>query len=330
MCNGIFQGLLLGCVVLNTTVGRDNLRRAVHLGLGKGYVLMGFRRVMVTHRDLDGVACGIIGKAAYPELEVFYENYDTVDKRLEEVLKSLLDNKEFGIVYITDLSPKQQHIVDMLDKFNTGDARSVLLLDHHQTAKDRLKDYSWANFKTDCCGAMILFDWLMGCTCAPRVQRFRVFIKLVNDYDMWHHNYPESRLLNYLLAAMGMELFIKRCLTRPADYINETDDLLIKIHMQKLEKYCKRSLETMVEHRDEYGYRVGVVFCENHYASEVGHYILSRADLDYVAMIDMRRMSVSMRSKKVDIGKIAEAKGGGGHKLSAGYNIQTQNVGGLL
>ena len=289
---------------------------------------MEMRRVMVTHKDLDGVACGIIGKAAYPELEVYYEGYDTVDDRLTEILTSFKD--EGGIIYITDLSPKSPITAKMLDKFNNQSFRSVLLLDHHESAKERLQKYGWANFNIGVCGAMILYTWLSGCTCAHRIKRFSEFIKFVNDYDMWEHKYPESKQLNYLLAEMGRELFIERCLTRPAEYINDTDELFIRVHVKKLDKYCESSIKSTISHFDEDGRKVGVVFCDNMYASEVGNHILDNSTFDYVAMIDMRRMTVSLRSRIVDVGAIAVSKGGGGHKRSAGYKIKVENVGGLL
>lgn len=94
------------------------------------------------------------------------------------------------------------------------EARSVLVLDHHKTAQDDLKDImtppatwsSWiapitwtgpnlrAIFDMNRSGAGITWDYLIGGTRSP-------IIKLIEDRDLWRFSLPDSRAFHALLTS---------------------------------------------------------------------------------------------------------------------------------
>jgi nanoRNase/pAp phosphatase (c-di-AMP/oligoRNAs hydrolase) len=72
---------------------------------------------------------------------------------------------------------------------------------------------------------------------------------------------------------------------------------------------------------DNEGLEAFIVFSEE-YSSELGNYIIKELGADYVVMINMQRMKVSLRSRKdINVRSIAEMNGGGGHKNAAGFSI---------
>lgn len=81
---------------------------------------------------------------------------------------------------------------------------------------------------------------------------------------------------------------------------------------------------------DQFGKTFGYVFAER-YFSELGNRLCKlRPEIEYVAMIDISKGTVSYRSVKEDIdlgGEIAHSLGGGGHKKSAGSTFNAVEVG---
>ena len=128
-----------------------------------------------------------------------------------------------------------------------------------------------------------------------------------------------------LFHLLGIDRFEKRFYERPYDGFTETETLLIELEEERKNAYIKKAVRNMVTIQDKHGLTASVVFAES-YTSELGNRIIAEGSADYVMLINPQQKKVSLRSSPdVDIRKIAEANGGGGHKNAAGFSIRQEN-----
>jgi len=86
---------------------------------------------LFTHTDLDGVSCGIIGKLAFPEINIEYCDYDNVNDKIKQYIESE-EYKDYDTIFITDISVNEE-VAKLIDNVFTQEHEFVLL-DHHKTA----------------------------------------------------------------------------------------------------------------------------------------------------------------------------------------------------
>jgi Predicted phosphohydrolase (DHH superfamily) len=144
-------------------------------------------KVLITHNDFDGVTCAILFKIIHPNGTYYLENYDTVDNRIKQVLEERPD-----FLYITDISPQSEEVIELLNKFG-----NVRLFDHHKTAL-HLNNLPWATVDTTKCGAYLFYEYLLSFPKTEPLTMWRELVFCANDYDLWLHFDPHSKVLNLL------------------------------------------------------------------------------------------------------------------------------------
>ncbi|MDD5705962.1 MAG: hypothetical protein PHR35_08560 [Kiritimatiellae bacterium] len=158
------------------------------------------------------------------------------------------------------------------------------------------------------------------------VDRPPYVVVLVDDYDTWRHMYPESRLFN-----LGSQIqdtapragFWERCLLEVG-----------AVHAVVTNGAAIASYEKARNARSlaEYGYWAilsmkespwGVLCLEGVRGIDAfGEYALKRLPLLAAYRHDGQRFHVSLYSSMVDVSKIAQQYGGGGHKGAAGFSCE--------
>lgn len=274
--------------------------------------------MLVTHTDFDGITCAVLFKAVWPEGEVFFENYDSVNNRLWQITHDYPGAE----LYITDISPDDPELVEQLEKLN------VKLFDHHKTAL-HFKKYPWATVDTTRCGAALFWFWLYALNheniVKVKVQRYDRLAWHANDYDTWKHESPLSKDINSLLYILGRDRFIQRFLENPDPVFSSGEQLMLQLEQEKEDRYIQNIIDGDINpHWDTEGRSYALVFAEQ-YTSQVGHRILERfpTAIDYVAIVNFLYGTVGLRSRKggVDISEIAKRYGGGGHPGAAGFPL---------
>lgn len=264
--------------------------------------------ILITHDDLDGAGCAVLGTAAYDKIQVYICNYETVNN---VVLDVLVGPDE---ILITDISvnPEVAEKIDSRGK--------VTLLDHHKTAA-WLNRYPWAKVDSSCCGTMHLFNYLS--QNHRKLKKYRDFAAVVNDYDLWLHKDFRSRQLNRLYYILGPHRFTKRFAADGRVKFRPEEKFLLELEEEKIQEYCFRAAG--YEETDRYGNRYLIVFAER-YTSELGEYLLERhPQCAYVMIINAHQCptKVSLRSRgDIDVAAIAREYGGGGHKAAAGFVVK--------
>jgi len=175
----------------------------------------------------------------------------------------------------------------------------------------------------------MLFDVLMlkamtskGTDEMSKILEYSFFARIVNDYDMWIHEYPESKEFNQLFYLIGRDRYVARMLDNPKVELTSKERILLDVENEKKQRYLEKINKNVMKSGE-----IGIVFAED-YTSELGHYILEQnQQLKGVVVINMAMSKVSLRSiPDYDISPIAVSYGGGGHKNACGFELKFDKI----
>ena len=272
---------------------------------------------LITHTDLDGVSCAIVGGDYFDEM--FFVDYGEVTETVFELLNS---EEPF---YITDLGITEE-VADAID----ASLNEVVYIDHH-TSNEWLNKYDWAYVWPELFGVResatsLLFGYMKSNDLEVNVNTS--FVDLVRSYDTWEWKETgniKARDLARLFKELGREQFIEE---NPRGVVQFTSEQIYLLDM--LKKKIQRKTDSI--ELDEYqigDYNFGIGFCEE-YISEIANKLCEKHDFDGVALINPGRKAVSLRTNRNDInlGELASKFGGGGHPKAAGfrYDIDLKEV----
>ena len=245
-------------------------------------------------------------------------------------------------VLIMDVSYKLQVFKDITSK-----AKSVTFIDHHISNIQDIKNYAKTKNKVriiydeNRCGATLTWKYFF-----PR-KVMPLFLKYIEDNDTGTWQYDKTKPFifalesNYLLIPSLSNLSKWKSLlkkTTVAKLVKEGYTIK-KYHDNLVNKNAKKySLELFPSSKiyNKYSdfftkigqYRVAV-FCGMNSPSvtSMGNKLLSSVDCDFVMIwtlnIDRKEYVISMRSKTIDISKIAKLFGGGGHQLAGAFSFSS-------
>lgn len=252
------------------------------------------------------------------------------------VLPPYTDDRD---VILVDFSYKRSVIVERA-KYT----RSILILDHHASAIDDLKDLpEGVTFisSLEQSGAGLAFEYashnnhhlVRG---PENWQRFirnhpsaDAVVKLVEDYDLWRFDYTQTKAFKEGLMSQGL-LTVE--LKSAFDILNSVAGSAVEYAriLQRGETildYRNQCIESMVKYGTRTGYideyRVPIINVPRMFSSDVGNF-LARGHPFAACYCDTERgREYSLRSTKkgVDVSEIAKRFGGGGHRNSAGFTV---------
>lgn len=132
----------------------------------------------------------------------------------------------------------------------------------------------------------------------------------------------EANDLNKLFSIVGIDSYIDKYskLFDKEELFDSNDKYLIELRTKEETDLIELSDKSLII-REKDGYKFGIVF-GNKFFSIIGNTLCKRhLDIDYMMLIDVLNQSVSLRSIKVDVSKIAKSYGGGGHEFAAGFSL---------
>lgn len=256
------------------------------------------------------------------------------------------ENKD---VIIMDVAYKKEILREIFDK-----AKSVVFIDHHITIKndvdelyDKYKNKVKIIYDVKESGSSLTWKYFF------KNKELPDFIKYIKDNDIgeWKlkHTKPFIYALrvkyniseNYEDIKQWMKLFNKNILKKIINLGEIYEEFAEKQLEENSKKYSLELFpsEKLYEKFTDYfakpgQYRVAVVCgqgCPN--SSLLGNKIVDIVDCDFVILwtynMDRKDYVLQFRSKEVDVGKMAQIFGGGGHTLASAcsfsaneYNIQ--------
>lgn len=266
---------------------------------------------------MDGAGCAILFLVMGGQKEnIRFVGPESVSKVVNE-----LANTYSGHLLFADVSVNEEDAKVLNER---GD---VTLIDHHQTAM-HLKKYPWAHISageagdtgagTACGTLMMQQHYLLQ---HSEIAEYEGMARMIDDHDRWIHKNPMSQKFADFHYLTNTDYFISRFLNDSRVRLDDMMETILEIDEVKKQEYFRNKINdtTVIE---KPGMKIGVVLGSK-YISECCHHVLNNhpKELDVFVMINAEGNKVSLRSKKdgVDVSKIAQLNGGGGHTSAAGF-----------
>jgi hypothetical protein len=237
---------------------------------------------------------------------------------------------EGQLVVFADIAPQRDELRALAET-----SAQVVVLDHHVTARDRLAaDPALANllaagghelrFDLDHSGAMLAWRWFHPSQPAPELLRY------VEDQDLWRFQLPRSLEVNAAIAAHPMRFEAWEALARlGAEELAREGEPIVRLDRIEVERALRTAHPVALP-----GGRIEAVNAQRG-RSAIGHELARRAAYGrrwgLVYRLAGRRVDVSLYSLgDLDVAKVAEGFGGGGHRNAAGFQLSLEAWLGLL
>ncbi len=199
-------------------------------------------------------------------------------------------------------------------------AKSITILDHHESQQEAIKLASTYVYETDHSGCVIAWKYFFPKKPVPQL------LLAVEDSDLFLFKRAFTKEISAFLGLYDLDFFVWSKLAAGCEqkkkyisYIQQGKTLLAGKN-KEIEKMILRNAEEIVLD----GYRVIVVNASMYY-SEAGNKIYKQwPDVPFAVVWYHRggKIHVSLRSDcSIDVSKIALKYGGGGHPGAAGFSF---------
>lgn len=212
------------------------------------------------------------------------------------------------------------------------DAKYLVVLDHHKSAKEALNDLNSENshivFDMERSGAQISWDY-----CYPNQKR-PWFVEYVADRDLWKHELPNTKEIseamhynNYFNFEKLTNLFNSDNYETDVNFLATNGKLLLEIKKKNCDYYTSQAKMTRFKVTDS-EYLVAMACVPRDIRSDVCNQIAQTYDCDFAGSywydFQSKEWWISFRATNdnYDLSKItAMLPNGGGHPKAAGFTI---------
>jgi oligoribonuclease NrnB/cAMP/cGMP phosphodiesterase (DHH superfamily) len=228
------------------------------------------------------------------------------------------DVASYDNIYILDLDVSQKSL-ELVDKPN------ITIIDHHTTHVENKNKYKNAKvYVTEypSCAKLVykLFKKKLDNVVDSNKKKL---LLLVDDYDSWTHQYPQSKQLNYIYwnyQGDRLQAFMKDFQFGFKGFTPDQSNI-VKFYENKL----KKTISNLSYHRATISIQKQDVKCVCTFAdtliSDIGNHLIDIGyDIGFVVNLSSNRVSVRKnKSCSIDLGKLSKwLIDGGGHECAAG------------
>jgi oligoribonuclease NrnB/cAMP/cGMP phosphodiesterase (DHH superfamily) len=222
------------------------------------------------------------------------------------------------------LKGREVYFLDLVYKLDVmksivGQASKVIVVDHHATAKDAVGLAKESLYDMNHSGAYLSWKYFHPGKAVPRL------LLHIEDEDLWKFKMPHTAAVNARMELLGFDFkiwdkaikdFEKAALR--AKFVDEGELL-----REYRTSFCVRLIRENASPVKFLGYKALAVNAARPFGSEIGHMLCKmRPPLSIVWQESGSVVHVSLRSDgTVDVAKIAQRFGGGGHKAASGFNL---------
>jgi len=241
----------------------------------------------------------------------FKKTADYVELSHQSLPPSLFNNKE---IYMIDFA----YPASLMKKIRKN-AKKLIVLDHHISSKNDIKEADVFVFDNNKSGAVLAWEYFYKNKKIPNLAKY------IQDRDLWTWKLPHSR---ELLSAVDLRKQDFKTWQKIAeDFQNavkrkkyyQEGVLLLKYRDELVDRLVKNHMKASFCGHD------ALVVNSPIFESEIGGYLVEKGAKIVIIWRYVRDgIRVSLRSaKNVDVSKISEKYGGGGHKNASGFLIKT-------
>ena len=227
-------------------------------------------------------------------------------------------------IYFLDICPQKDALTQVLDLVHTG-GKKVYVLDHHKSALDFLTDMEHPALVKFCdnerSGAGLAWDYVYGDS-EPRPD----LVNFVEDRDLWRFKLEDTRVFASFLFSLEYD-FMRWDLVHRDLQVEEHREAIFEQGEAITRKHYKDTAELVANGHDWQvigGWEVPTINAPYFYASELGHALCKEVPFAAVWYERQGQRHYSLRSEEnvgLDVSKIAQMYGGGGHRHAAGFSI---------
>jgi len=224
-------------------------------------------------------------------------------------------------VYVLDFSFPRATLLDMAQQ-----ARELVLLDHHLTAAEELRDLPFVHIDQNKCGALLAWEYFHPHESPPlllqhinerdlgrwRLTDSRAYLRWIDDIPRTFRNWDRLAQMGFGPYQIAIKLGAHR-LAQESDRIEALARGAIPLRLLSLSTLAVRCPPSLV--------------------CEMGPLLARRSGAVGLCWTPLPgdRVRVSVRSVAgIDVSQVAKSFGGGGHAQAAGFVLQTSTFNTLL
>jgi len=219
------------------------------------------------------------------------------------------------IVYLIDFSLPSADIKKLQKQGN-----QVIAIDHHVSSAESVKSADRSLYDIKHSGAMLAWFYFFPTKPVPTL------IKYIEDQDLWNFKLPQTQPLTMYINTIDFDFKLWNKLAK--DLKNTTTKKKLIATGQSLLKYRDRLIDRSVEHKLYFvkfeDYTVPVInLSSKSITSKLGQVLYEKYPPLAIVWSEtgtIRNFSIRGNGK-VDVAKMAEKFGGGGHHNAAGFSL---------
>ena len=278
--------------------------------------------VIYHHPCVDGYSAAFVAKLYVPNIKL-------IPKKINNTPINYDDIKDKNVLMVDILTEDYEQIKSY--------AKNLIILDHHVTNQKKLVDVSYAYFDMNKSGVGLAWEYFF-----KTDDKMPMFLKAVQDRDIWTWIYPESRnLTDGLYEELELDDLKFEIFTNLMDeYLNKIPErpLFMKYYTlgETLNRIKQKNIESIVKNPNNkyeiilnsYIYKIYIFNNSGNIVSDLGNYVIANMECDFVIIWnynhndELYKYSLRSNDKKADVSEIAKLFGGGGHRNAAGLSSE--------
>ncbi|MFT5036876.1 MAG: oligoribonuclease NrnB/cAMP/cGMP phosphodiesterase (DHH superfamily) [Candidatus Azotimanducaceae bacterium] len=257
--------------------------------------------------------------AAYAAWKKFADTASYIPCKNQEDMPEGLTDKE---IYIVDYSYSKEVLQKLVDT-----NKSVVVIDHHASARDAVESFDGNIFDNDHSGAVLAWKYFHPDLTVPPLLEY------VEDHDLWRFSLPENREFCVALGLYPMDFESWDVLIEKLKYEDERINFIAKGAL--IAKFEDKIVDGMMEYKERVlfeGSEVWALNVSRTYRSILGNRLAGlnlQEEQTPIGIVYYRyggHVHISLRSHgDADVMQIARKYGGGGHKNAAAFRVDSFN-----
>ncbi len=262
--------------------------------------------IVLYHDDLDGFG------AAWAAWKKIGNKADYLPVDFGKPMPTGLKNKE---IYILDFCYSEVETKALLNN-----NKRVVVIDHHITRKGIfkiLKEYIWDTKRAGC---VLSWQYFHPSKKIPKLLEY------IECLDLWTFKLKNTREITLFIESLPRDFKLWNKVAFEIENKNklsayfEKGKLITDIVVKIIRTLALNSENAIFENKKS------VVVNSPIFGSELGNYLIKKTKRPIAIIWSLKNGEIRVQlrsSKSVDVSKIAQKYGGGGHKQAAGFSLKT-------
>lgn len=297
---------------------------------------------LITHADLDAAGSAVLAKVVFGNIvDINMEMTSTAEKTINNFLDDTDNLTFYKRLYITDLSISEE-LANKIEVTCSNYNIKFRLFDHHNTSIN-LNERQWCTVieSDSTCGTSLFYDYLvdnvLNKDIVKKLKKYKEFVTAITLFDTGNWAKEDSFIsnqLNMLLRVIGKQRFIERFTEDPNLRLSVDELAVLQLEQERIDRYIYSHkftsfvIDLKIPNLGEY--QASVCYANDCYMEMFQMLFDTYPEIDIAILINIPYgISYRLRdnpSSNIDLSKIAEFFGGGGHKESAGSKISLNIV----